>query len=189
MRTFFCLELPENVKEELKSTADSFEEPAYVKWVSQENLHITLKFLGDVEKRQIPEIEEKARKTATRTEPFEINIDKLSGFPNPGFPKVIWYGSSSPPSEIFHLHENLEGRMEDLGFEAEDRDYVPHITLGRTKDDDSGKVEQLGSYLKKRDFSDSWTVTIDHLTLMKSQLKSSGPVYDPLFRLDLGDRD
>ncbi len=188
MRTFFCLELPAGVKEELRSTVDSLEEPAYVKWVAQENLHITLKFLGDVERGRIPEIKEKAAEAATGGRTFEMKLDKLSGFPNPGFPKVIWYGSSSPPSEIFALQDDLEGRMADLGFEPEDREYVPHVTLGRTKDDDSKKVEQLGSYLKNRDFSSNWDVKIDQLTLMESRLKSSGPVYEPLFRLDLGDK-
>ena len=162
------------------------EEPAYVKWVSRENLHITLKFLGDVDKKEVPAINREAEKVAAQISPFELTIDKLSGFPNPGFPKVIWLGSNSPPDEIFQLQENLESRLENLGFEKENRDYVPHITLGRTKDENEAKIEQLGSELKSHRLDTNWTVSIDQVTLMKSTLKSSGPVYDPLVQLNLG---
>lgn len=186
MRTFFCLELPESVKGEIRKTADSIDSPAYVKWVSQENLHITLKFLGDVNRKEVPKIERKAEKSAGQIDPFEMKIDKLSGFPNPGFPKVIWLGSNSPPGEIFQLQEDLESRLEDLGFEKEKRDYVPHVTLGRAKDENESKIEQLGSELKGHKLGTNWAVSVDQLTLMESTLKPSGPEYDPVFRLDLG---
>ncbi|MFB6291464.1 MAG: RNA 2',3'-cyclic phosphodiesterase [Candidatus Bipolaricaulia bacterium] len=186
MRTFFCLELPQTVKSEVKETASSIESPAYVKWVSRDNLHITLKFLGDVDRKEVPTIKQKAEKSAAVVNPFNIEIDKLSSFPNPGFPKVIWLGSSSPPEEIFKLQEDLETRLENLGFDKEDRDYVPHVTLGRTKDEDQTKIEKLGAKLKNEDLGTKWSVSIENLTLMESTLKSDGPEYDPVFRLGLG---
>ncbi|MBS3786836.1 RNA 2',3'-cyclic phosphodiesterase [Candidatus Bipolaricaulota bacterium] len=186
MRTFFCLELTEAVKREISDIPHSIDSPAYVKWVSQDNLHVTLKFLGDVNKKEIPGIKQQAEKSAAKINPFEMTIDKLSGFPNPGFPKVIWLGSNSPPGEIFQLQENLESRMENLGFEKENRDYVPHVTLGRTKDENEAKIEQMGSKLKSYELEDNWTVSVDQLTLMESTLKSHGPEYDPVSRLDLG---
>ena len=115
-----------------------------------------------------------------------MTIDKLSGFPNPGFPKVIWFGSSSPPGEIFRLQDDLESRLQELGFEREKRDYVPHITIGRTKDDNDRKIEQLGSALEKRAPATDWIVPVDRLTLMESTLKPDGPEYNSVFRLDLG---
>lgn len=187
MRTFFSLELPEDVKDQIKSASQSIQGPAYVKWVSRENLHITLKFLGEVDRGQIPEIKERAEGTASRSEPFTVNINRLGGFPNNSFPKVIWLGSSSPPDQIFRLHEDLEESLFGLGFEKEDRDYVPHITLGRTKEDDAKKIEQLGENMVGLDFDSSWRVLVEEITLMKSELKSEGPVYTPLFRVDLGD--
>ncbi|MBS3764969.1 RNA 2',3'-cyclic phosphodiesterase [Candidatus Bipolaricaulota bacterium] len=186
MRTFFSLELPESVKNQIKSAGQSIEGPAYVKWVSEDNLHITLKFLGEVDRGRIPEIKERAEGTASRSEPFEFNIDKLGGFPNLNFPKVIWLGSSSPPDEILRLHDDLEESLFGLGFEKEDRDYVPHITLGRTKEDDESKIEQLGRNIEQLNFDSTWKVPVEHLTLMESELKSDGPVYTPLFRVDLG---
>jgi len=186
MRTFFCLELSEPVKKEVRATADFIDSPAYVKWVSRNNLHITLKFLGDVKGKEVPGIKQKAKESASPVDPFEVTIDKLSGFPNPGFPKVIWLGSSSPPGEIFRLHDNLDSGLEKLGFEKEKRDYVPHITLGRTKDEDETKIEQLGDKVKGLELDTNWSVPVDKLTLMESTLKPEGPEYDPVFRLDLG---
>lgn len=186
MRTFFCLELSDHVKREIDEIPDSIHSPAYVKWVSQNNLHITLKFLGDINKKEVPRIKQQAEQSAAQINPFEMTIDKLSGFPNPGFPKVIWLGSDSPPDEIFRLQDDLASRLVDLGFEKEKRDYVPHVTLGRTKDDNETKIEQLGSELKGHSLETNWTVSIDQLTLMESTLKSGGPVYDPVFRLNLG---
>ncbi len=186
MRTFFCLELPKSLKREIRETVNSIDSPAYVKWVSRENLHITLKFLGDVNRKEVPEIKRKAKKSSARISPFGMTIDKLSGFPNPGFPKVIWFGSGSPPGEIFRLQEDLESRLEDLGFEKEKRDYVPHVTLGRTKDENETKIEQLGAELKSLGLETNWTDSVDQLTLMESTLKPHGPEYDPVFRLNLG---
>ncbi|MBS3739825.1 RNA 2',3'-cyclic phosphodiesterase [Candidatus Bipolaricaulota bacterium] len=186
MRAFFCLELPKNVKGEIKSTAGSIKSPAYVKWVSRENLHVTLKFLGDVDRSQVTEIKERARGTAGRLDTFEVTIDKLGGFPKIDFPKVIWLGSESPPNEIFRLHKDLEESLISLGFERENRDYVPHITLGRTKEEDPNKVEKLGTNLQKLDLDVDWQFKIEELTLMESKLKSDGPVYNPVFRVGLG---
>jgi 2'-5' RNA ligase len=186
MRTFFCLELPESVKEEARSVGQSIDSPAYVKWVSGENLHITLKFLGDIDGGRVEEIRGRAEGVASRAESFEMEIDKLGGFPNSGFPKVIWLGSNSPPESIFKLHKDLDESLFGLGFEKEDRDYVPHVTLGRTKDDDDGKIEQLGQQLEELNFDRSWSVPIEELTLMQSELRSDGPVYTPLFRVELG---
>ena len=186
MRTFFCLELPESAKKEISKTAKSIDSPAYVKWVSPENLHITLKFLGDVNRKEVPAIKRKAKISSAQVSPFEMTIDKLSGFPNSGFPKVIWLGSDSAPGEIFRLQEDLESRLEDLGFEKENRDYVPHVTLGRTKEENETKIEKLGSNLTGYGLETNWTVSVDQLTLMESNLKPHGPEYDPVFQLDLG---
>lgn len=186
MRTFFCLELSDSVKSEINDIPNSIDSPAYVKWVSRTNLHITLKFLGDINKKEVPGIKQQAEKSAAQTNPFEMTIDKLSGFPNPGFPKVIWLGSNSPPDDIFRLQDDLASRLVDLGFEKEKRDYVPHVTLGRTKDDNEAKIERLGNHLKNHRLETNWAVSIDQLTLMESTLKSGGPVYDPVFRLNLG---
>ncbi|MFW6071055.1 MAG: RNA 2',3'-cyclic phosphodiesterase [Candidatus Bipolaricaulota bacterium] len=186
MRTFFCLELPEDVKDKINGIRKDIKGPAYVKWVSQENLHITLKFLGEVEENQVSTIKERTEGAAVRSSPFGVDLDRLGGFPHLGFPKVIWLGSNSPPDDIYRLHEDLEESLFGLGFEKEDRDYVPHVTLGRTKEDEDSRIERLGENLKNLDFDSSWRVPIGRLTMMKSELRSDGPVYTPLFRVELG---
>lgn len=185
MRTFFCFELPEQVKLEMARLSSEIESPAYVKWVDAGNLHITAKFLGEVEPKIISTLEKTSREAARGTSPFEITIDKLGAFPEIDFPKVLWLGPKNPPSEITKIYNQLERNLENFGFDPENRSYVPHITLGRAKDRNRKKIKKLGDYLKKVSFEVNWNVTVDHLTLMESQLQPSGPIYEPKFHVDL----
>jgi len=165
---------------------DSINNPAQVKWVKRNNLHITLKFLGNVEESLLPKIKTNAQAAIEGQSRFQVNVDKLGSFPHMGYPKVIWFGLSSAPEEIYRLHNELEEQLTKLGFSKEDRDYVPHVTLGRTKDKNNGKIKDLGKKLQKTRMEESWKVTINKLTLMESQLRSKGPVYSPLFYVPLG---
>jgi len=185
MRTFFCFELPAGVKEELADFAREMDSPARVKWVSEDNLHVTAKFLGEIREGRVGEIKDVAEGVADGSEPFDFTVDKLGGFPELSFPKVIWCGSRNPPGPIFDCQKNLEERMAELGFEREDREYVPHITLGRTKERSKSRIRRLGDELEEASWGEGRVVRIRELTLMESDLRPQGPVYEPLFRLPL----
>ncbi|MFP4588715.1 MAG: RNA 2',3'-cyclic phosphodiesterase [Candidatus Acetothermia bacterium] len=185
MRTFFCYELPSQVRQEMRESLGRVSSPARVKWVNTENIHITVKFLGEINEDQLQEIKEAIEEPLKRHSPFTIEINHLGGFPRLSYPKVIWLGSDDPPEEIHGIHRDLEETLEELGFEREDRDYVPHVTLGRTKEKDSSKVKTLGNELKNEKLDRKWQVEISHLTLMQSRLRSSGPIYDLLFKAPL----
>lgn len=185
MRCFFCFELPDEVQRNMVEFYDSVNNQAHVKWVERSNLHITLKFLGNVEKSSLPKIKTRAQAAIENQSSFQINIDKLGCFPHMGFPKIIWFGSSSAPREIHRLHDQLEEQLNKLGFSKENRDYVPHVTLGRTKDKNNDKIKGLGEKLQNITMEESWKVTVNKLTLMESQLRSTGPIYSPVFHLSL----
>ncbi len=190
MRTFFCLEVPEEIRKRMAELSEDIYQPAYVKWVEPGNLHITLKFLGEVERSRVGEIREAASSAVEGNSAFMIKIDRLGAFPDPGYPKVIWLGSSSEPAEIHELHSDLEEEMEGLGFDSEDRDYIPHVTLGRTKEKNDGRIKDMGRELDSFSAGEVWGVDVNELTLMESELKRHGPVYTPVFKLPLegGDR-
>ena len=186
MRTFFCFPLDEEVRNDIGDFRSKIDSPARVKWVSRENLHITVKFLGEVEKGRLKKITERARNALEPFGPLDFRLDKLGAFPNVDYPKVIWIGSSNTPPEIIDLHESLEDSLEELGFQPEDREYVPHITVGRTKEENDGRIKRLGRNLGKEDFEAERTVSLERLGLMKSELKRGGPVYEPLKKISLG---
>ena len=187
MRTFFCYELSDESRERMQKVSEQIDEVAYIKWVSPENLHITVKFLGEIEQGQIPEIRDAAQGAIEGSKRFKIDIDKFGCFPDPSFPKVLWLGSSNPPRRIFKINEGLEENLAQHGFEREKRDYIPHVTLGRTKENDNKKIKKLGKQLCQFRFSENLTESIKKLTLMESELRRSGPIYNPVFRLALGE--
>lgn len=157
-----------------------------VKWVNPTNLHVTLKFLGDIDREDVSNIRGAAERTVQDIPDFELQVDKLGAFPNKSYPKVIWLGTTQAPEEIFQLQSKLERELEPLGFEPEDRDYVPHTTLGRTKDDRNQKIKTLGEEISSYQLEDSWKVSVETLTFMESKLKPTGPVYSQVFDLAFG---
>lgn len=185
MRAFFCLEIPKRIQNEMAKLSEEISQPAYVKWVNSENLHITLKFLGEIESGQLPKIKETAHEVTTQLSGFDMNIDKLGSFPSQSYPKVVWLGSSSEPKKIHRLHDRLETDLENMGFSREDRDYVPHVTLGRTKEKNDRKIKDFGKKIGSFSMDKCWNVKVDELTLMKSDLRRSGPVYTPVVKLPL----
>ena len=185
MRAFFCFKLPQNVKKEIAALSDEMSGEAYVKWVSIENLHITAKFLGDTPETQIAEIKREAKSALKGMNNFQFIIDKFGCFPDRSYPKVLWLGSSNPPVEIFSIQSKLEENLQSIGFDKGDRDYIPHVTLGRTKEKNNRKIKKYGDNLSEYQMKESWKVDINNLTLMESKLRSGGPIYTEVFKLEL----
>ncbi|MGQ9478296.1 MAG: RNA 2',3'-cyclic phosphodiesterase [Candidatus Bipolaricaulia bacterium] len=188
MRAFFCIELDEPIKDGLNGLIQTLKrEPtlkaAKVSWVKRENLHVTLKFLGEIAPEQIEELKLAAEVAWADGggKPFSLGLDLLGAFPNPQRPRVIWVGSSAPPREIIRLYERLEKELHPLGFPPEGKPYTPHVTLGRVKGG-----TRMGSGLAQVKLAPfRFIAEARGLTLMESQLDPAGAIYRPLFRLEL----
>lgn len=187
LRAFFCTELDSELKERLGEISRRLRRlPVKAAWVKLENLHITLKFLGDVDEALIPALEEAAR-WALRESGIDGEItwtlDRLGAFPNVERPRVVWVGSSEEPEALARLAARLESALEPLGFAPEGRGFAAHITLGRVKERaPSPSISELTRALKEhREFR--YEARVDSLTLMKSELTPQGANYTPLFRV------
>ena len=155
---------------------------ADVKWVNSENIHITLKFLGDTEESLLPEIQQRLSKKLFNYKPFCIRISGVGSFPPGKHPRVIWVGTEES-SSLKALQAEVESEMEALGYAAEERPFLAHITLGRVK---SGR--RLTEVARK--LADSRETAIGNfevrsIKLMKSELGRGGPVYTCLAELPL----
>ncbi|MDP2939364.1 MAG: RNA 2',3'-cyclic phosphodiesterase [Candidatus Omnitrophota bacterium] len=179
IRSFIAIELsPENqekisqIQRELKSSG------ADVKWVKPENIHLTLKFLGNVETSQIEIIFQILKDIAANFERFSFELNELGVFPKISSPRVIWFNCQEPTGIIAEIVLSLEEKLEKLGFAKEEREFTPHITIGRIRS--SRGMIHLIDKLKQTKISSPIIQEVDKLTLFKSTLTPSGPIYEVL---------
>jgi len=183
MRSFFCIELDEGLKARLDEITQLLRRQtvAHVSWVKKENLHITLKFLGEIETATVEEIKKVAEAASDGITPFELKLNKLGAFPDLRRPRVLWIGSTEAPEPILKLHAALEERLSRLGFEPEEKHYEPHITLGRIKEIQKSEIENLARQLREIAFN--YVAKAEGITLMESKLTPTGSSYTPVFQL------
>ncbi|MCS7192022.1 MAG: RNA 2',3'-cyclic phosphodiesterase [Armatimonadetes bacterium] len=181
IRSFVALELSEDVRERLKDLLQQLRQTkAAVKWVEPENLHLTLKFLGEVPESQIEEIVNALKSIAQATLTFSFTVCGVGGFPNLNRPKVLWAGVEASEN-LMTLQRMVEQAMERLGFSPEERTYHPHITIGRVKA--MVGIEEVKMILSKNLGTVFGVVPANHLTLFRSDLSKEGPTYTPLAKL------
>ncbi len=188
MRSFVAIELPENIKEFLTGIVSPEFPLQGVNIVSKENFHITLKFLGDVGEKLIPEIIQILRNVATEFFPFILKITHPGIFPDKYKPRVIWMGTENTET-LKKLARRIDEAMENLGFKREERDFKSHITLARIKNPKNGKYlfEKIRKQFSSLDVnSHSLNFTVKEFVLMKSTLTSKGSIYSVLERFSLG---
>ncbi len=158
-------------------TGDNFK----IKFVEDENLHLTLKFLGEVDERLIPQIEEKMLNIKASS--FTITLKNIGVF-TPSYPRVLWIGVERGASNLAELASNINVNLSGLGFREEKKDFTPHLTIGRVKyvKNKSQLIEKIQA-LKDLDFG---SMTIKCFKLKKSTLTPNGPIYETIkeFRLE-----
>jgi RNA 2',3'-cyclic 3'-phosphodiesterase len=147
-----------------------------VRWEKPENIHATLLFLGDVIDRDLPALCEAVSGVCARIEPFTVDVEGVGCFPNLQRPRTIWAGIGTGAAELIGLHDALEKPLIELGiYRREERQFKPHLTLGRLKGD--GMSYQLTMALTKQQQWHGGEVAIDEVLVMSSDLTPDGPIY------------
>jgi 2'-5' RNA ligase len=168
----------EEVQRDLKTSH------ADVKWVSPENIHLTLKFFGNIEESKVDPILQSIGSLIQRTSPFSMKVQGVGAFPHFKNPRVIWMGLRGGKEVLAMFQKELEGTLAKIGFEPEDRPFQPHLTLGRMKSS-RGKDDLVGKMEKHRE-EEFGNVEVEKVVLFKSDLRPSGPIYTALKELRLG---
>ena len=175
MRLFLAVDLPDQVRHELAAVQNALKPLTdSARWVSADSIHITLKFLGEVPEKVVDEID--TALAGLSWKPFTVTVHGVGFFPGNRSPRVFWAGMEAPTMQ--DLAEELDSRMERLGFDKEKRAFRPHITLARARDTriDSALVTGASQY-EEHAFG---SFTADRVFLFKSNLKPSGSVYEKL---------
>ncbi len=184
IRTFIAIDVPEKIKEQIfeveKELMKSCTEG--VKWEEKEKFHITLKFLGDVNEDAIDSIYDVLSENLTGFGKFSIIYKGVGCFPELKRPRVIWIGCEDPSGKLFELQKIVEEKMSELGFEKEDKEYHPHVTLGRVKNPKN--ISNLTKKIESINF-ESEAGEVAEVLIMKSDLKPSGSVYTVLRKIKL----
>ena len=185
IRSFLAIELPEPILRKIEEVeADLKSARADVRWVNPEKIHLTLKFFGNIEESRIDSIFKSIEEPVRNTLQFSLKVQGVGAFPSMKSPRVIWMGLVNGSQILTSLQKEIETELEKVGFQAEDRPFRPHLTLGRVKSS-RGKDDLVGRMEKHKEgeFGD---FQVDLVILFKSDLKPSGPIYTALRELRFG---
>jgi len=181
LRLFIALPLTSEVRRKLQLLTESLAEMiGGVRWSRTENIHLTLKFLGDVEERRVGAIKQVLGKVAARHGPLKLEVGELGVFPGFRRPRVIWAGVRPEGEGLKLLVQDLERSLARLGFQEEKRDYTPHLTLGRVRARRS--LPGLREILSSREAESLGRLRMDMILLLKSTLTREGPLYEIISR-------
>lgn len=183
-RTFLGVAVSEETRRRATTVQQELAALAEVKWVEPPNLHVTLLFLGELDDRDLVQVCKVATAAARREPPFELRVSGLGAFPTPRRPKVLWGGIEEGADSLLRLHAAVSAPLIESGiYRKEDRDYTPHLTLGRANaDEDSNR---LAPELAKRRHWDGGTTEVDEVLVFSSELRRAGPEYAVLARSPL----
>ncbi len=184
LRLFIAVEFPPSLQDAIFRQTSRLREsagPEAVRWVPQANLHLTLKFLGDVAPSSLQFLNQMLASEAAAHPCFQMTVGGLGAFPNTRRPRVVWLGVQAPPG-LAMLQRSLENAAARLGYAPEDRPFSPHLTIGRVRQAASiAGQSRLRQALEAQQIGRLGQAAVDSLTLMKSDLQPGGSVYTPLF--------
>jgi 2'-5' RNA ligase len=188
VRVFIAIELESSIKEKigriqtrLKVTQDK------IKWVKPSSVHLTLKFLGEIEEEKLEKIHQITRELGERIPPFKIEFKGMGVFPGFSSPRVIWIGARDSSSQLEELATSLEEALAREGFVREKRKWKAHLTLGRIKF--LKERERLRELIQEEIETEAGDMEVKDITIMRSQLTPQGPIYTSLGKIYLeGDK-
>jgi 2'-5' RNA ligase len=188
LRAFLAAELPTPLQDAIQTATSDLRKTLgseLVRWVPIHNVHLTLKFLGDVSPSSLDLIKQMLTTEAGQVQPFVVQIEGLGSYPNSRRPRVLWVGLNAPAA-LSALQHSIEAAAARLGFESEDHDYSPHLTIGRVRQNISASEQQkIRTALEDTLIGNLGTAPVDEIHLFKSDLQPTGSLYTKLFTAPL----
>jgi RNA 2',3'-cyclic 3'-phosphodiesterase len=187
LRVFLAVKLSPALSQQLFKLQQQLRETLpTITWVRRESIHLTLKFLGDVEPSMVEELKSAIEPIAKIQAPFKIEIHGLGVFPHIRRPRILWIGCTAGNPSLLNLVSRIEESLEILGFPLEEKSYHPHLTLARIKQGNAqagGMLIRSGLLEQPQKVGD---LLIEKITLFRSDLGPHGAQYTPLWSLPLG---
>jgi len=188
VRSFIAIELPDELKlglAQLEAQLKMSKQP-WVKWVDPYSIHLTLKFLGSIAVDRISEITSAMEEAIQGISPFCLEVKDLGVFPNLRRVQVVWVGISGEADKLSQLQQHLESNLARLGFAPETRPFTPHLTLARLRNRASlDERQSFGQLIATTRFEAAYTIKVDAINLMRSQLTREGAIYSRISSVKL----
>ena len=186
LRLFVAADVPDEIREIIQRAVEPLK--ARVpggRWVRPENLHLTLKFIGEYGEEGLERLSDAIEAAASRSAPFKVCLGSCGAFPAPGKARVLWVGMTRGGEEAARLAGKLDARLERVGVKREGRGFRGHLTVARLKSPHDCMVflEDLAANMEG---ASRFPFEIDRLTLYRSILGPSGPAYTALREFALG---
>ena len=188
VRSFIAIELPDELKlglAQLETQLKMSKQP-WVKWVDPYSIHLTLKFLGSIAADRISEITKAMEEAIQGISPFHLEVKDLGVFPSLRRVQVAWVGISGEVDKLSQLQQHLESNLARLGFAPESRPFTPHLTLARLRNRASlDERQSFGQLIATTKFEAVYTIKVDAISLMRSQLTREGAIYSQISSVKL----
>ena len=188
VRAFIAIDLSSEIQERLDEVISQLKErlpDISVRWVPAQNIHLTLKFLGDVSTSNLEMLYEIIKREAIKQPSFELSVGNLGAFPSVKRPRVVWVGIEAP-SELYALQRGIENEFAHLGYAREKRSFSPHLTIGRvSRNANSSEVRELSNVLSNCKVGFLGATRVSEVYLYRSDLRPDGAKYTQLFSAGL----
>lgn len=191
LRAFIAIELPKNPLDAIEKQTTRLRQILgndIVRWVPTQNLHLTLKFLGDTAASHVDFLKQLLIREAESHSQFNLQLGGLGSFPTSRRPRLLWIGIHAP-TDLTSLQKSIEAGTSRLGYEQEERAFSPHLTIGRTRQTVSPpELQKIRAALDTIQLGNIGIVRVDSIHLIKSDLQPSGSIYTTLFSAPLKNR-
>lgn len=182
MRAFIAIPCPDELKEPMVKVQQEIRGFGKMKLVDRANIHLTLKFLGEVDDDKVGSLRDELN-FLTATPKFDISLAGVGVFPKPDYVRVVWIGVRGGSDSIINIQQQTDSALKSLGFKKEKK-FHPHFTIARVKYLD--RKHELVDFLDLNRDLEFGSFTVDKIHLMKSQLTPQGPIYSVIEEFCLG---
>ncbi len=181
-RLFAAIEVPQDVRDRVGQAGRLLADAGWrAKWVSPERTHLTLKFYGNVELERLDALKQALRGAVESESAFTLQAAGAGVFPNPRRPRVLWIGLGGHGLQLLtRLQTGIDRVCADLGFPPEERAFHPHLTVARIRPEDLSTLTGVERRLAELSALPALPIPVEQVTLFRSELRRTGPIYTPL---------